>query len=273
MSKLQDTPTILRKIVARKHEEVQERQHVKTLTALEKEVAALVGNPVFNTRGFVNQIQARLGKNQAAVIAEIKKASPSKGVIREDFIVADIARSYEEAGAACLSILTDIDFFQGSDTYLQEGRQATALPVLRKDFMVDPYQILESRAIGADCILLIAACLAREEMQSLANLATDIGLDVLVEVHNREELDAALTLDTPLIGVNNRDLHTFEVSLQTTFDLLKHIPAGRTLVTESGIATPDDVRQMRENGVHTFLVGETFMRAENPGEALQKLFS
>lgn len=262
-----ETPTILKKIVARKHEEVRERQVLRTLNELE---AAAKGASA--PRGFVTCIEARLERNEPAVIAEIKKASPSKGVIRNPFDVPAIARSYAGAGASCLSILTDVDFFQGSDDYLNQGRASCNLPVLRKDFMVDPYQIVESRAIGADCILLIAACLSRSQMQELAGLAKDMGLDVLVEVHNARELEDALTLNTRLIGINNRDLHSFEVSLQTTYDLLANIPDDRIVVTESGIHERKDVEAMLSRNVSTFLVGEAFMRAEDPGSQLKALF-
>lgn len=260
--------TILRKIVARKRQEVLERSSVLPESALREQIAQ--AGP---TRGFAAAIQRKIAEGRPAIIAEIKKASPSKGVIRDPFIPAEIAQSYERAGAACLSVLTDADFFQGSEAYLQQARSACSLPVLRKDFMVDPYQILESRAIGADCILLIAACLSPAQMRELAQLAGECGLDVLVEVHNDEELEEALELDTPLIGINNRNLHTFEVSLETTFSLRERVPGDRILVTESGILTPDDVRAIRERDVHAFLVGEAFMRAEDPGLKLRELFA
>jgi len=223
-------------------------------------------------RGFAAALRAKVDAGQPAVIAEIKKASPSKGVLREHFVPAEIAASYAQHGAAALSVLTDERFFQGSNDYLQEARAACALPVLRKDFIVDEYQVLEARAIGADCILLIAACLDDALIADLEACALALGLEVLVEVHDRAELDRALRLKTPLVGVNNRNLRTFEVSLQTTLDLLGAVPEGRLLVTESGILGPADVRRMREAGVNAFLVGEAFMRADDPGAALAKLF-
>ena len=262
------TPTILRKIIARKHEEIAERQQVRSIDVLKEAVKG--ATPV---RGFVRAMQQRIDVGQAAVIAEIKKASPSKGVIRADFHPAEIAVSYERAGAACLSVLTDVDFFQGSDAYLQEARGACALPVIRKDFIVDPYQVYEARAIGADCILLIAACLDDETMHGLNDLALSLGMDVLVEVHNAEELQRALTLDNRLLGINNRNLHTFEVSLDTTYELLSQIPDDRLLVTESGIHTADDVSAMIARNVYGFLVGEAFMRQPDPGQMLRELFA
>ena len=229
------------------------------------------------TRDFVGALKAKIAKNQAAVIAEVKKASPSKGVIREDFIPADIAQSYAEGNgkvsAACLSVLTDRQFFQGQPDYLKQARASCLLPVLRKDFMVDPYQIYESRAMGADAVLLIAACLDDAQMVEMENIARSLDMAVLVEVHDAEELDRALKLKTPLLGINNRNLRTFEVSLQTTLDLQKRVSADKLLVTESGILNADDVKTMRDAGVHAFLVGEAFMRADEPGEALAKLFA
>ncbi len=217
----------------------------------------------------INQVKLK----QPAVIAEIKKASPSKGVIRENFLPADIARSYQAGGATCLSVLTDVDFFQGSDAYLQEARAACNLPVIRKDFMIDPYQVVEARALGADCILLIVSALDDGRMAELAAVAKSVGLDVLVEVHDGDELDRALkTLDTPLVGVNNRNLHTFDVSLETTLDLLPRIPRDRIVITESGILNRADVELMEISDVYAFLVGEAFMRAEKPGAELQRLF-
>ncbi|MGM0594160.1 MAG: indole-3-glycerol phosphate synthase TrpC, partial [Pseudomonadota bacterium] len=210
---------------------------------------------------------------EPAVIAEVKRASPSKGVIREKFVPAEIAQSYEKGGAACLSVLTDIDFFQGSDEYLQQARAACTLPVIRKDFIVDPYQVYEARVIGADCILLIAACLSDAQMQQLSALATELAMDVLVEVHDGEELQRTLPLGLPLVGINNRNLRTFEVSLDTTLELLAQIPEGRIVVTESGIHTPEDVALMRSHQVNTFLVGEAFMRADEPGQKLAELFA
>ena len=262
------TPTILKKIVARKWEEIEQRQ--KALKLADCKVRAF---DVPETRGFVNNIEAKLQANLPAIIAEIKKASPSKGVIRENFIPADIAESYELAGAACLSVLTDHDFFQGHEDYLQQARAASSLPIIRKDFMVAPYQIYESRVVNADCVLLIAACLTKDQMQELAGIAQEINLDVLVEVHNEKELHQALTLDTRLLGINNRDLHSFEVSLENTFKLLDQIPESKIVVTESGIHTPEDVAAMQAKQVNSFLVGEAFMRAEDPGEELKRLFS
>ena len=262
------TPTILKTIVERKWEEVAERK--KLVSQDEMQQRALQQPPC---RGFVDAIEAKRNAGEAAVIAEIKKASPSKGVIREDFIPAEIATSYEKGGAACLSVLTDVDFFQGADEYLQQARNAVRLPVIRKDFIVDPYQVYEARAIGADCILLIAACLDDTQLTSLNDLATELGLDVLVEVHDREELERALKLPNRLIGINNRNLHNFEVQLETTFGLLDLIPEGRIVVTESGIHTTDDVAAMRGHNVDTFLVGEAFMREEEPGRRLMELFN
>ncbi len=267
MSTLDSTPTILRNIVARKHQEVAERS--RQLPLAECRARAKDQPPA---RGFVQAVESRVTAGTPAVIAEIKKASPSKGVIREHFVPAAIAQSYEEAGAACLSVLTDQDFFLGHESYLQQARNAVALPVLRKDFMVDSYQIYESKLIGADAVLLIAACLSTQHMQDLCGLAQEQGMDVLVEVHNETELHAALTLPTRLVGINNRDLHSFAVSLQTTFDLLHHIPDNRLVVTESGIMTREDVANMRSHQVHAFLVGESFMRADRPGDKLAELF-
>ncbi|ARU58531.1 MAG: indole-3-glycerol phosphate synthase TrpC [Pseudomonadales bacterium] len=262
-----ETPTVLRKIVARKWEEIEERK--RTLALQECKARAL---DTGECRGFISAIQAKLDQGLPAVISEIKKASPSKGVIRENFEPAEIAESYERAGAACLSVLTDRDFFQGHEDYLIAAKNACALPALRKDFMVAPYQIYESKLVNADCILLIAACLTKDQMQELEGIAHELGMDVLVEVHNGDELDMALTLKTPLLGVNNRDLHTFDVSLNTTFSLLPRIDDNRIVVTESGIHTREDVEIMRSMAVQTFLVGESFMRADNPGEKLQELF-
>ncbi|WP_278958388.1 indole-3-glycerol phosphate synthase TrpC [Aquipseudomonas alcaligenes] len=261
-------PTVLEKILARKAEEVAERRARASFA--EVEAAARAADPV---RGFARALQERVARKQAAVIAEVKKASPSKGVLREHFVPAEIARSYEAGGAACLSVLTDIDFFQGADEYLQQARAACSLPVIRKDFMIDPYQVVEARAIGADCILLIVSALDDVRMAELAATAKDVGLDVLVEVHDGAELERALnTLDTPLVGINNRNLHTFEVSLETTLDLLPRIPSDRLVITESGILTRTDVELMEINRVYSFLVGEAFMRAEEPGVELKRLF-
>ncbi|WNW12128.1 indole-3-glycerol phosphate synthase TrpC [Pseudomonas sp. DTU_2021_1001937_2_SI_NGA_ILE_001] len=261
-------PTVLEKILARKAEEVAARRAQVSLADLERQ-AAQADAP----RGFANALIEQVKRKQPAVIAEIKKASPSKGVIREDFHPADIARSYEQGGATCLSVLTDIDFFQGADAYLQQARAACQLPVIRKDFMIDPYQVVEARALGADCILLIVAALDDARMAELAATAKGVGLDVLVEVHDGDELERALkTLDTPLVGVNNRNLHTFDVSLETTLDLLPRIPRDRLVITESGILNRADVELMEINDVYSFLVGEAFMRAAQPGIELQRLF-
>lgn len=261
------TPTILRKIVDRKWEEIDERKRTSSLADLR----AMAGDQP-DARGFARAMADRIGQRKPAVIAEIKKASPSKGVLRDPFDPPAIAESYEEGGATCLSILTDHDFFQGHEDYLKAARAACSLPVIRKDFMVAPYQVYESRAIGADCILLIAACLTKDQMQELEGIAHDIGLDVLVEVHDGEEMDDALTLGTPLVGINNRNLHTFEVSLDTTFDLHQRVPSDRLTITESGILTRDDVTAMTGREIYGFLVGESFMRAPDPGEKLRELF-
>lgn len=263
-----ETPDVLKKILARKHEEVSERRRRVSFDELEARA-----NAQSTGRDFVEAIASRVEQGQPAVIAEIKKASPSKGVIRANFDPAQIAASYQRGGATCLSVLTDIDFFQGSDAALQAARAACKLPVLRKDFMVDPYQIVEARAIGADCILLIAAALSDEQLDELNDVALQWGLDVLVEVHNREELERAKPLGNRLLGINNRDLHTFETSLQTTLDLLDDLPDDTIIVTESGIHTREDVALMRQHGVNAFLVGEAFMRAPDPGAELQRLFS
>ncbi len=258
---------ILQKILAHKAREVAARVEREPLAKLRKRVVEADA-----PRGFVKAIDARIKKGGAAVIAEIKKASPSKGLLRADFQPAAIARSYAQAGATCLSVLTDEEFFQGHDDYLRQARAACALPVLRKDFVIDPYQVLEARALGADCILLIAAALGDPQMRELADLARDSGLDVLVEVHDAQELDRALALDTILIGINNRNLRTFVTRLETTLDLLERIPADRIVVTESGIHTRADVERLRARGVHAFLVGEAFMAAPDPGAKLQALF-
>ncbi|MGI1680191.1 MAG: indole-3-glycerol phosphate synthase TrpC [Cellvibrionaceae bacterium] len=261
-------PTVLQKIIDRKFEEIAERRSKTPIDVLYKMIEEQA-----EPRGFVQSIENKLNSEQAAVIAEIKKASPSKGLIREDFFPAEIAKSYEKGNAACISVLTDVDFFQGSDAYLKEVKAASKLPVLRKDFMVDEYQIVESRAIGADCILLIVAALELEKMQKLNKLALELGLDVLVEVHNSDELEQALTLDNKLIGINNRNLKTFDVNLETTFSLLSKIPDDRIVVTESGIHSSDDIAAMRGHDVHTFLVGESLMKAEDPGIRLMEMFS
>ncbi len=258
---------ILNKIIATKEIEVAAAKAGKSLAEVQAE--ALAATP---TRDFVGSIRAKIANKQSAVIAEIKKASPSKGIIRADFRPAEIAQSYEQGGAACLSVLTDIEYFQGSPEYLKQARAACKLPVLRKDFMIDPYQVYEARAMGADCILLIAAAISLEKMRELENIAHSLGMAVLVEVHNGEELDLALQLETPLLGINNRNLRTFEVTLDTTLSLLACIPANKIVVTESGIFTNDDVALMRKNNVHTFLVGEAFMRQPDPGAELAKVF-
>ncbi|WIX03416.1 indole-3-glycerol phosphate synthase TrpC [Pseudomonas sp. AR5] len=260
-------PTVLEKIVARKAEEVAERRARVALDELARQAAA--ADPV---RGFADALIRRVRAKEAAVIAEVKKASPSKGVLRENFDPVQIARSYEAGGAACLSVLTDIDFFQGADAYLQQARSACSLPVIRKDFMIDPYQVVEARALGADCILLIAAVLDDGQLAELSAEARSLGMDALVEVHDASELERALKLETPLLGINNRNLHTFEVSLETTLDLLPRIPQDRIVVTESGILNRADVELMEINQVYAFLVGEAFMRAEQPGAELQRLF-
>ncbi|GGX43906.1 indole-3-glycerol phosphate synthase TrpC [Saccharospirillum salsuginis] len=260
-------PTILRKILDRKAEEVTERSRRIGAADLEREFDR---HPA--PRGFTRALTDKIEAGKAGVIAEIKKASPSKGLLRDPFLPVDIAHSYARAGAACLSILTDRDFFQGHEDYLMAVRAECELPVIRKDFLVDPYQITEARAIGADCVLLIAAALDPKQMLDLHDQARELGMDVLVEVHNAPEMDEALKLDTPLIGVNNRDLHTFEVSLETTLTLKDAVDDGRTLITESGILEPGDVERMRQAGVHAFLVGEAFMRADDPGARLNELF-
>lgn len=261
------TPTILKKILDRKAEEVSERRRTCPEAELREQLASAPA-----LRSFVGAIEAKLAKGQSAVIAEVKKASPSKGVIRADFDPAAIAASYERGGAACLSVLTDIDFFQGADAYLQAARSACALPVIRKDFIVDPYQVIEARVIGADCILLIMAALDDNTLAHLYELAVSLGMDVLIEVHNEAELQRALPLGAKLVGINNRDLHSFDTSLDNTYCLLDKIGDDRIVVTESGIHTSADVADMREHGVNAFLVGEAFMRADEPGERLAELF-
>jgi indole-3-glycerol phosphate synthase len=258
---------ILKQIVEVKHQEIAAARKRVSLEAMRDDAL----NRVL-TRDFVGALRRKIAAGRSAVIAEIKKASPSKGLLREDFIPADIAQSYAEAGAACLSVLTDRQFFQGQNDFLKQARASCDLPVLRKDFMVDPYQIYESRVVGADCILLIAACLDDAQMAELEAIAHSLDMAVLVEVHDRAELERALKLKTPLLGVNNRDLRTFEVKLETTLSLMELVPPDKLLVTESGILARADVQRMRDAGVHAFLVGEAFMRAEDPGEALQALF-
>jgi indole-3-glycerol phosphate synthase len=259
---------ILERIVAVKREEVAAARRVRSEASLRDEAQARRGE----RRGFAAALRRKVAAGDAAVIAEVKKASPSKGVLREHFVPAEIAASYERGGAACLSVLTDERFFQGSAAYLQQARAACALPVLRKDFIIDGYQVSEAAAMGADCILLIVACLADAQMAELEAQAHDMGLGVLVEVHDGRELERALRLTTPLVGINNRNLRSFEVSLETTLGLLPQMPGDRLLLTESGILARADVRRMREAGVHAFLVGEAFMRASEPGAALAELF-
>jgi indole-3-glycerol phosphate synthase len=259
---------ILQKIVATKREELADSLRTKPLAQMRADAESRV-----LTRDFVGALRRKIEAGQAAVIAEVKKASPSKGILRPDFIPADIAQSYAEHGAACLSVLTDQQFFQGSVDYLKQARASCDLPVLRKDFMIDPYQVYEARAMGADCILLIAACLDDAQMQSLEALAMSLDMAVLGEVHDGLELQRALQLKTPLLGINNRNLKTFDVSLDTTLGLIKDVPAGHLLVTESGISTVADVQRMRAAGVQAFLVGEVFMRADEPGQALAELFA
>ena len=258
---------ILTTILARKADEIAERSARVSLVDLRARIADAPP-----TRGFADALNAMIAQGDPAVIAEVKKASPSKGVIRPDFRPADIAVSYEFGGAACLSVLTDVDFFQGADDYLKQAREACTLPVLRKDFTVDPYQVYEARVLGADCILLIVAALDDGQLVDLSGLAMQLGMDVLVEVHDIDELERALQVPVPLVGINNRNLRTFEVSLQTTLAMKDAVPKDRLLVTESGILVPEDVATMRAAGVNAFLVGETFMRAEEPGEALRQLF-
>ncbi|MGD8912539.1 MAG: indole-3-glycerol phosphate synthase TrpC [Candidatus Thiodiazotropha sp.] len=262
------TPDILLKITRRKRQEIADRLSVRSIADLE---TLLLG--ASEPRGFADAIARKLAAGESGVIAEIKKASPSKGVLREDFQPAQIARSYAQGGAACLSVLTDIDFFQGSDQYLQQARDACMLPVIRKDFIIDPYQVYEARVIGADCILLIVACLDDRQLKGLNDLAHRLGMDVLIEVHDAEELQRALQVDNRLIGINNRNLRTFDVTLDTTLDLLPMIPPDRILVTESGILTSQDVALMRRHQVNAFLVGEAFMRADDPGAKLAQLFA
>ncbi len=258
---------ILNRIVDVKRDEIRAARAQRDATSLRRDAESLGG-----VRDFVGAMRSKIAAGQAAVIAEIKKASPSKGVLRERFVPAEIAESYARGGAACLSVLTDVQFFQGSLAYLEQARAACPLPVLRKDFMVDAYQVFEARAMGADCILLIAACLDDAEMADLEAQAHALGMAVLVEVHDGFELDRALALKTPLVGINNRNLRTFEVTLDTTLGLLKHVPADRLLVTESGVLARADVDRMRAADVQAFLVGEAFMRADDPGRALADLF-
>lgn len=264
---MNDTPDILRRILARKTEEIIERSRRLPANELRRQVESAP-----SPRGFLQAIHARLASGKPAIIAEIKRASPSQGLLRADFRPADIARSYEHHGATCLSVLTDVDFFQGCDAHLQEARTACRLPVLRKDFTIKEYQVYEARFLGADAVLLIAAALADNQMHDLAELVGELGMDVLVEIHEERELDRALRLPVPLIGINNRDLRTFHTTLDTTLGLLKKIPVDRIVITESGIHTPEDVESLRAQGINAFLVGEAFMRAENPGIKLQEMF-
>jgi indole-3-glycerol phosphate synthase len=259
---------ILNKIIATKHDEIAALMRAKPLSVVRAEAESHG-----DVRDFSGAIEAKIAAGKSAVIAEVKKASPSKGILRESFVPAEIARSYESGGAACLSVLTDAPYFQGSVEYLKAARAACHLPVIRKDFIVDPYQVYEARAMGADCILLIVGALELHQMQALEALAHELGMAVLVESHDAAELDAALTLKTPLIGINNRDLRTFNVSLSTTTELLNSIPADKRVITESGILSRTDVGYMREHDVHAFLVGEAFMRAADPGAALAELFA
>ena len=262
---------ILNKILAAKREEVAAAKSVKPLATLRAAAQALTG--VAPARDFVGAIRAKIAVGAPAVIAEIKKASPSKGILREDFQPAEIAASYQAHGAACLSVLTDAQFFQGAPEYLQAARQACGLPVLRKDFMIEPYQIYQSRVMGADAVLLIVAALSVTQMQEMEAIATGLGMAVLVEAHNGAEVEAALRLTTPLVGINNRNLRTFEVDLETTLGQLARIPPGRIVVTESGILSGEDVDRLRGRGVGAFLVGEAFMRAPDPGPELARLFA
>lgn len=263
-----DTPNILKKILAKKVEEVANRKQRMSITDLEE-----IAQGVERARGFYKALQSKVNVKKPAIIAEIKKASPSQGVIREDFQPINIGLDYAINGATCLSVLTDKEFFQGAEAYLQMVRERCPLPVIRKDFMIDPYQIYESRALGADCILLIVAALGDQQMHELSDTATKLGMDVLVEVHDADELLRALTLDTKLVGINNRNLRTFETSLQTTLELKAQIPADRLIITESGIYTQQDVQLMLDNDIYAFLVGESFMRAESPGQKMRELFA
>jgi indole-3-glycerol phosphate synthase len=265
---MSQTPDILQKILATKVEEVS-RRSLRTPISMLQDIASGIEAP----RGFYQALQARAIAKKPAIIAEIKKASPSKGVIRENFQPVYIAQDYAMNGATCLSVLTDKEYFQGSEAYLQMVHDRCPLPVLRKDFMIDQYQVYEARALGADCILLIVAALTDSQMQELAALAKNLRMDVLVEVHDAQELERALQLDTKLIGINNRNLRTFETSLETTLALKQQVPADRLIITESGIHTQEDVQLMLENDIYTFLVGEAFMRAESPGKKMRELFA
>ena len=263
----QKTPDILKKIVSRKHEEIDEG--IKRVP-LERMIE--LASNADQTRGFYNALQSKVKQKQSGIIAEIKKASPSKGVLRENFDPVEIAKSYESGGASCLSILTDRDFFQGDPLFLIKARAAVSIPVIRKDFIVDPYQVYESRAMGADCILLIVSCLKDSELKNLSQLASSLGMDTLVEVHDRDELHRALKLELPMLGINNRNLRNFEVSLQTTIDLLSDIGDDKLVITESGITSKTDVELMHNHNVFGFLIGEAFMRDSNPGQKLKEFF-
>ena len=263
----QKTPDILKKIVSRKHEEIDEG--IKRVP-LERMIE--LASNADQTRGFYNALQSKVKQKQSGIIAEIKKASPSKGVLRENFDPVEIAKSYESGGASCLSILTDRDFFQGDPLFLIKARAAVSIPVIRKDFIVDPYQVYESRAMGADCILLIVSCLEDSELKSLSQLASSLGMDTLVEVHDNDELHRALKLKLPMLGINNRNLKNFEVSLQTTIDLLSEIDDDKLVITESGITSKTDVELMHNHNVFGFLIGEAFMRDSNPGQKLKEFF-
>ncbi len=265
---MSNPPDILKKILARKQQEIVERKRLRSEDEL---IATCARIPA--TRGFEQALREKIGIGKPAVIAEIKKASPSKGVIRENFDPEAIAVSYRDHGAACLSVLTDVDFFQGADIYMQNARRASGLPVLRKDFMVDAYQIYESRALGADCILLIVSALTDDQLNEFCQLAIELGMDALIEVHDADELERALKLPSRLLGINNRNLRTFETSLDTTLLLLEQVPQDKLIITESGIHTTEDVALMRGSKVNGFLVGEAFMRAKNPGEELAALFA
>lgn len=263
-----DTPDILKKILATKAEEVAKRKQRMSVADL----AGIISDTE-TPRGFALALQDKAASKKPAIIAEVKKSSPSKGVIRENFKPVEIAQDYAMSGATCLSVLTDKEYFQGGEVNMQLARQACPLPVLRKDFMIDPYQIHESRALGADCILLIVAALSDTQMHELADTTKELGMDILVEVHDKAEMERALKLDTPLMGINNRNLRTFETSLQTTLNLQAMVPEDRLVITESGIHTPEDVQLMMDNDIYTFLVGEAFMRAEQPGAKMRELFS
>jgi len=263
-----DTPTILKKILARKVEEIAERSAQVPLSELKQKLSQ-----ASKPRGFAAALTAKLANGEPAVIAEIKKASPSKGIIRADFDPESIAVSYAQGGAACLSVLTDVDFFQGADEYLKQARAACDLPVIRKDFIIDEYQVYEARVMGADCILLIVSALTEQQLVSLHKVAVSLGMDVLIEVHDAAELATALKLENPMVGINNRNLHTFEVSLNNSFQLLEQIPADKIVITESGIHSREDVAAMRERNVNAFLVGEAFMRSDEPGQLLSEMFS